>query len=348
VRLKIECNNAVVDIVDGLIAAPQDRADRVIAIPDGILQPGLINAHDHLRLNHFGRLGQGPYANAYTWGKDIHQRYPERIAVGRTLSRRTALLIGAWKNLLSGVTTVLHHDRWETDFDRDFPIRVPRIAFADALGMAAPVMRAPDALFALHVAEGTDAAAADEVHLLADRNLLDARFIAVHAVGPDAEGIRLLRQSGVALVWCPTSNEFLFDRTAPPALLAEGIDVLLGTDSRLTGAGNLLDELHAARGRSVSDARLKEAVGALAARRLGLPTPSLEPEHVADLVVLRRPLLEAAQEDVALVMVGGQLRVLDPRLTDAAGVMGGQVLGSGARRRWISDMTSLPIEPLGL
>lgn len=345
-RLRLECANAVVDIEGGVIAAPRDCADHLIAIPDGILQPGLINAHDHLRLNHFGRLGHGPYANAYDWGKDIHQRHPERIAEGRALPRRTALLIGAWKNLLSGVTTVLHHDRWESDFERDFPIRVPRTAFADALGMSAPVVRAAGSLFALHVAEGTDKPAADEIRTLAD--LLDAQFLAIHAVGADAEGVSLLRKSGAALVWCPTSNAFLFGRTAPAALLADGMDVLLGTDSRLTGEGNLLDELRAARGQNVSDARLKAAVGSLAARRLALPAPSLVPGDVADLVVLRRPLLEAAQEDVALVMVGGQMRVLDPSLTDAAAVTGGQLLGGGARRRWISESTLLPAEPLGL
>ena len=92
-------------------------------------------------------------------------------------------------------------------------------------------------------------------------------LLAVHAVGVDDAGIALLRERGAAIVWCPSSNHFLFGRTAPAALLAPGIDVLLGSDSHLTADGSLLHELRCAREIGlVDDDRLLDAVGVVAAR----------------------------------------------------------------------------------
>src|ERR1700742_646852 len=127
-RLLIEGGNRAVAVTNGRIAAPHGPFDHVIRIPDGEIRPGLINAHDHLHRNHYGRLGNPPYDNAYKWAADIQTNYAEAIARGRAIPRREALLRGAWKNLLSGVTYVLHHDAWESEFERDFPIKIVRIA----------------------------------------------------------------------------------------------------------------------------------------------------------------------------------------------------------------------------
>lgn len=311
-----------------------------IDVPQADVRPGLINAHDHLHRNHYGRLGNPPYPNAMAWAADIQRRCSAEIETGKAWPRRETLLDGAWKNLFAGVTTVVHHDRWEPDFDRDFPLYVVRMAHADSLGMGA----APDQFdlrdrFCLHVAEGIDAAAADEVRTLHRAGCLAPAFIAVHGVGMDGDAVARFRASGAALVWCPTSNLFLFGRTAPDALLAEGVDVLLGSDSRLTGAGDLLDELRCATQLGAIDGtRLEEAVGATAARVLGLPAPSLAPGTAADLILLARPLLEASAKDVLLVVIGGQIRVLDPDLIAAFG----SSLPAGAMRtrgnvvRWTS------------
>ena len=133
---------------------------------------------------------------------------------------------------------------------------------------------------------------------------------------------------------------FLFGRTAPAALLAPGIDVLLGSDSLLTGTGDLLDELRCARGLGlVTDDRLEAAVGAVAARRLGLVPPSLEPGSPADLVVLSRPLLEASAGDVLLVIVGGVPRVAEPVLAPVLAPFfpHGAAMQRGPHRRWTNS-----------
>jgi len=336
-RLLIVAANEAVGVEGGHIVAPDGRFDAVVELPGAELRPGLINAHDHLHRNHYGRLGAPPYANAYRWAADIRKRYRDHIAERQRRPRRESLLAGAWKNLFAGVTCVVHHDPWERDFEDDFPLRVARVRSADSLGMSPAPDLAGDGPFCLHVAEGVDAVAAGEVDLLAEKGLLGPDLIAVHCVGVPEASVTALRGSGAAVVWCPSSNLFLFGRTAPALLLEEGPDVLLGSDSLLTGAGDLLDELRCARGLGlVDDDRLAGAVGAVAARRFGLPAPSCEAGAPADLILLRKPLLEAAAADVALVLVGGEVRVAEPELVPSLGrfAQGGRLRTVGGVERW--------------
>jgi len=341
VRLLVEAGDGALGIEGGRIVAAAGRFDVRLHVPAGLLRPGLVNAHDHLHRNHYGRLGAPPYANAYEWGSDIHVRHADAIAHGRARPRRDALLVGAWKNLRAGVTTVVHHDPWEPAFDDDFPLRVVRVASAHSLGfggeLPAPVAGVP---FTIHLAEGVDAESAGEVAVLAARGLVTRDLLAVHAVGVDDAGVALLHERGAAIVWCPSSNHWLFGRTAPAALLASGIDVLLGSDSLLTAEGSLLHELRVARALGlVDDDRLLDAVGAVAAARIGIEAPSLALGARADVVVFRRPPLEASEADVALVVAGGVPRVADPALVPALGALAGagRLATLDGVVRWIND-----------
>ncbi|MGE5722907.1 MAG: amidohydrolase family protein [Sphingomonadales bacterium] len=342
-RVLIIARNRTVAVENGGIIQPEGRFDRILEFPDGDLRPGLINGHDHLHRNHYGRLGGRRYRNAYQWAADIQKRFARRIAEGRSKPRREALLAGAWKNLFSGVTTVVHHDAWEADFDADFPLHVHRVRNADSLGMTPSLKGAASGEpFSLHLAEGIDAVAASEVGLLAARGLLTLNLVAAHGVGMDDDGIAQFRNSGAALVWCPSSNVFLFGRTAPDALLRDGVDVLVGSDSLLTGAGDLLDELRFARAYgSLSEQRLTDAVGAVAARRIGAAPPSLEPGAGADLVILAKPLFEATADDVLLVMVGGVPRVARPDHASRVETVapGGEAMKVGSVMRWANGRT---------
>jgi hypothetical protein len=100
----------------------------------------------------------------------------------------------------------------------------------------------------------------------------------------------------------------------------------------------MLGELRVARGSGLlSDERLRESVSTIAARRLGIPPPSLDPGAPADVVVLRRPLLEASEADVAVVVAGGVIRVLDPALVPSLGQVceSGRVETVNGVERWV-------------
>ena len=87
--------------------------DLVVDLRGDRLLPGLINAHDHLHLNSLPPLeSTGHWRHAREWVAQVNLRrrtdpaFESRVAVA--LDER--LLIGGLKNLLSGVTTVAHHD----------------------------------------------------------------------------------------------------------------------------------------------------------------------------------------------------------------------------------------------
>ncbi|HEX4695434.1 amidohydrolase family protein [Sphingomonas sp.] len=336
----VNARNRSVAIEGERIVEPVGAFDMVIDCRDADVRPGLINAHEHLHRNHYGRMGGTTYRNASHWAEDIQVRHRHRVADGRRMPRRDALLTGAWKNLFAGVTSVVHHDPWEAEFDRDFPLRVVRVANDDSLGMTPALGRIAGASpFSLHVAEGLDDASADEVRTLEARGLLTADLIAVHGVGMDADAVSRFRGSGAALVWCPSSNLFLFGRTAPRALLDEGVDVLLGSDSLLTGEGDLLDELRCARAiGGLSDARLDAAVGSIAARRLGLEEPGLDPGARADLILIGRPVIDASANDVRLVIARGVPRLARADIAAQFGPIAerGAQMTIGTVTRWTS------------
>jgi cytosine/adenosine deaminase-related metal-dependent hydrolase len=349
-RYRIQARDSALVVHGGRVADPGAGVDLVLDVGDSDLRPGLINAHDHLHRNHYPRLGPAPgsrpYLDAYEWGRDIHAREADVIARARSVDRRDALLFGALKNIVAGVTTVVHHDPWEPAFDDEFPLHVARVRTVHSLGIereqAALAAHDGDTPLCIHLAEGTTPAMADEVRDADRLGLLGPSLLAVHVVGVDADGIDRIVARGTTVVWCPTSNELLLGRTAPGELLARAA-VLLGSDSLVSGAGTLLDELRRARAMSlVDDARLLAAVGTLAAERLALPLPALVPGAPADFVCFDAPVLDARAEDVALVVVAGVPRLAHPRFAPLF-----EHAGLDAERLRVGHGTKLVCAPLG-
>src|SRR5262249_57538752 len=80
---------------------------------------------------------------------------------------------------------------------------------------------------------------------------LKGKRVVVQGVAIDGSGWSRVARAGAGLVWCPASNDFLFGRTAPVRELldlnGQAPAIALGTDSRVTGSRDLLDELRVAR-----------------------------------------------------------------------------------------------------
>ena len=217
-----------------------------------LILPGLINAHDHLEFNLFPRLGRGPYSHSGDWARDIY--WPERTPLREHLSvpKEVRLWWGGVKNLLSGVTTVCHHNPYDNVFEREFPVHVVRrygwahsILFEKNVAGKFRSTRI-DEPFIIHAGEGTDEGSENEVFELDRIGVLSGHTILVHGLGFSRAGHALRKRRGTALVWCPTSNRFLFGATLNVGVLDNFDRVALGSDSALTAQGNLLDEIHAA------------------------------------------------------------------------------------------------------
>jgi len=318
------------------------------------LRPALINGHDHLALNHFPRLGAPPYPNLYAWAEEVQERYTDEVSRGREFPRHHALLFGALKNLLGGAARVAHHGAWDAAFAVDFPVAVEPTRILHSLGLEPDLDEVPGPPgihegagpgrpLAMHLAEGVDERARGEVEEAARRGLLGPNLLAVHLVGVDEAGSELLRRSGAAFVWCPSSNLHLYGRTAPECLFRGGIDVILGSDSLLSGEGTLLDEIRVARDTGLlDDEGLEASVTSVPALRLGRDPPSLDPGAPAHLLLLRRPLLEARPVDVVLVLVAGRPRYGDPATAELF-----RLTGVEAETLEVGGEEKLVMAPLG-
>jgi cytosine/adenosine deaminase-related metal-dependent hydrolase len=321
------------------IGEPPRRGDTVVDLRGAFVLPGLINAHDHLELNHYGLLKRrSRYANAADWIEDLRPalRSDPAIRAGRTYPLAARLFIGALKNLLSGVTTVAHHNPLYREIGRSFPIRVlRRYGWAHSFTLEGHPVGArgepggsvrerchatpPDAPFMVHAGEGTDATAAGELARLEAMGCLRPNTVIVHGIAISERDWDLIVTRGASLVWCPASNRFLFGATAPvrACLDTNGRSwqrICLGSDSRISGSRDLLDELRAAAPYGISAIELLRMVTEAPARILRLPEAGrIEVGLPADFVVLppgretpEDALLAAARRDIALVAMGGK------------------------------------------
>ena len=218
--------------------------------------------------------------------------------------------------------------------------------------------------FLYHCAEGQlGSLVARELEDVADTNCLREKLIAIHlnAVEGDAfrrwaERARLAGDEGPgSLVWSPFSNLWLYGlQTADVAAArAAGVTVCLGSDWGPSGTKNLLGEIKVARlwsehaGLGLTAFDLAEMVTANPGDTLARCWPAqagrLVPDALGDVAVIAAArdadpwenLVLAREEDVLLVIVGGQARFGTKDLMDAAGVSATTSvhLGGGHHRR---------------
>ncbi|MEZ5287291.1 MAG: hypothetical protein R2712_21305 [Vicinamibacterales bacterium] len=91
-----------------------------------------------------------------------------------------------------------------------------------------------------------DAEAGEEARTLARYGCLAANTVLVHGVGLCAAWRARVLDAGAGLVWCPSSNQYLFGSTADVRAFDDADRLAIGSDSRLSADGDLLDELRAA------------------------------------------------------------------------------------------------------
>lgn len=314
------------DRIVALGESPQP-CDRIVDLQGARLLPGLINAHDHLQWNHCPHLEYAaPYRNVNEWIAEVNARASADDWFGSdtTASRDSRLHAGGIKNLLSGVTTVAHHDPLYPALSRpDFPIRVLAdqgwshslpVEGEESVCRSCQRTRS-DQPWIIHAAEGLDEASAHELERLDALGCLRPNTLIVHGVALGRAQLARLAAAQASLIWCPSSNLRLFGRTAQIGDLLIAGRVALGTDSRLTGSRDLLEELRVAAALSGADEQTLESLVTRDNARLLRLTDrgELREGTLADLLVLPRgmPLTRATRSDVRLVIVDGIARYGD-------------------------------------
>ena len=296
-----------------------------------LLIPGLINAHDHLQYALHPKLGHPPYRNYVEWGDDIHAACFGAVAKYKSIPRDVRLWWGGIRNLLSGVTTVCHHDSlWPELRRQDFPVKVVQeYGWAHSLALggnlhAAYAARAKGSAFFVHACEGVDDLAKGELLALDRLGLLKADTVLIHGLAIEDEGAALLRERRTSVIVCPSSNHFLF-AALPDMNRFDGIaQMSLGNDSPLTAKGDLLDEIRFAMNFChVSADRVYRMVTEFPAKLLRLKNKegTIQVAGAADLIAVRddgrsavHRLRSLSVEDLEFVMVRGQMRLTSERI----------------------------------
>jgi hypothetical protein len=242
---------------DVVVDKPANGA-HVVDLDGYTIFPGLINAHDHLELNHYPRSKfRDKYDNAHQWGEDMNARLDtEPYKSLRAYPLWDKLFIGGLKNLLCGATTVAHHNPPHKElWHKDFPVRVLRkygwthsLHFSTDAEIVESYRKTPkDVPWFIHLAEGTDDVAAGEYQRLKALGCLGENTIIIHGVNLPPEALKTPDFYYLNWVICPSTNKYLLGKTFldKPEPFGDNyyLELVLGSDSRLTADGDLLDEI---------------------------------------------------------------------------------------------------------
>ena len=312
------------------INVPAQRGDLHFNLDGALVLPGLVNAHDHLELNNFPKLKfRSYYTNAREWSLEMTPRLETDpvILAARQVRLEDRLFLGGVKNLLAGTTTVAHHNPFYPSLRGNFPVRVlARYGWSHSLYLSPDFgesyRRTPRAVpWFIHLAEGTNEEARGEFTRLVAGGALRDNTVLVHGVGLTEADRACALERGAALVWCPSSNFFLLNAMADVHEFAHAHRLALGSDSRLTGERDLLDEARIARETSqISDAERLRAITCDAANILRLnDVGRIAPGARADLVIMPKEFASGTdavgrirRAELRAVIFNGRVRIADP------------------------------------
>ena len=333
--LKVK-NNASIRIVDGKIEdySKSGVKDYVLG-KSYILFPSIFNPHDHLFGTYYPKIGEGPYVCWLPWDYDLKRSdvYTER----NKNSPIDIYLIGSYKNLISGVTTVHDHipHKVNDPLINKLPIRVLSdyalshecsaydLKWGDGIDAEYRKAVEKDIPYVTHIEEGWDTEALRGIDILLENGALGEHTVMIHGIGFSDEDIERIAEKKANFVWCPGSNIFMFGKTARvKEIMSAGINTSIGTDSPASGELHILEEIRFAKenyrkmyNEDLPDKTIVQMITCNPAKafRLQDKLGSLEKGMLGDLLVVtgdqKKPyasLVNAKLKNIALVVMEGK------------------------------------------
>lgn len=313
-------------IITEIASRIQTRSSEKVVELSGLhVLPTLINSHEHLEFNLFPKLGNPPYRNYVEWTNDVQKNYQPIINDVLKVPLKYRLLWSAYKNIFSGVTTVIHHNKYHWRFLYGYPIDVfEHYRWIHSLefekNLHKKLSERDNRPLFIHLAEGTDDLAKGELQKLHKLAGLKRSTVIVHGIGLTDEDINLMVNVGVSLIWCPTSNLFLYNATAPIDKLIGKIPIALGTDSAISGGRSLFEEMRAARKlKNLTLEEILNAVTSIPAKIFGIKKGRIEVGASADLLMFNsmeenpmEKLMSTTPSGIACLLRKGKLVYGDP------------------------------------
>jgi len=329
-------DNSSINISNGRIVGFKKSSKIDLSMGDKyFLFPALINIHDHLFGTYYPKIGNGPYICWLPWDYDLKSSpiYEER----NKNSAYEIYLLGSYKNLISGVTTVQDHipHKVNEPFIEKLPIRVIKdyalshevsaydLKWGDGIDVEYKKAVKNNIPYITHVEEGFDLESLRGIEILEKHKALSSYTILIHGIGFTKEDIKLVAKRKANFVWCPGSNMFMFNRTAKiKEIIKQGINVSIGTDSPSSGEINILEEIKFAKkvyneiyGEELSDKEIVNMITVNPAKALRIyeDLGSIEKGKKADLLLIEKKddnpytsLVNAKLSDIDLVIMEGE------------------------------------------
>ena len=361
-------------IENGRISAvsEKDISSSVKINASGIISSGLINSHDHLLGNYYPKVGNGPYENWLPWDNDLKSApvYQERCQI----ENRDLYLLGAYRNLVSGVTTVSDHmphfvadpfyDLLPLKAIREYALEhsVASFYLAWGEGVEAEYKKAidNDIPFITHCSEGFDSETVQDVKVLDKKGGLGDHSVLVHGLAFSESDIDLIKKRGAFVVWCGDSNMFMYNKTTNIRMLLEKkVNVCIGTDSSMSGGENLLYEMMFDKklykklyAEELPDETIYRMVTVNPAKAFRLAdTGEIKPGYIADLLVVRdrggsyhNSFVAADLRNIMLVVINGLPVYGDAEfapLFSSLGVKYQEIILAGVEKVIIGDLLGL-------
>ncbi|MDC3981272.1 thrombospondin type 3 repeat-containing protein [Polyangium jinanense] len=344
-------------------ASPAAADPTIIECADGVISPGLINAHDHIGFaNNPPKAHDGiRYTHRHQWRKGAPGLPKISVAGGASgdvvrFAELRFLMSGATSTLGAGGQAGLLRNldvQGRSEGLPTPPADSDTFPLGDSGGLMlesgcnypSPTLATAIAdieAYVPHVSEGIDQAAHNEItcQISGANDIVQPQTAIVHAIGFNADDFGEMRKDFSTVVWSPRSNVDLYGNTASVTLLDTlGVPIALGTDWVASGSMNLLRELRCADELNTlhydghfSDQELWRMVTTNAALAAGAGdiVGMLKPGYVADVTIFdgkdrkdHRAVIGAGVEDVVLVMRGGKVLYGDDALVADPGVGGG-------------------------
>ena len=301
------------------------RGVKEIYFENAMVFPGLINSHDHLDFNLFPRLGNSKFKNYTEWGPSIQSTYATEIDEVIQIPRKLRYQWGIVKNLLGGVTTVVHHGNKTEKIPKPITIidkfqHLHSVHFEKywKLRLNNPFRKHRPSV--IHSGEGIDKKAYNEINDLIQYNFLNKKMIAVHGISMDLEQAKSFR----ALVWCPQSNEWMFGKTADIEKLKDVIPIVFGTDSTLTSNWNIWTHIRdAQKTKKMTDIELYLALTSNAAELWNLNKGNIAIGKNADMVIAEKlsdnnweAFFKINPENLLMIIHEGKIVLVDDKIVN--------------------------------
>jgi len=228
---------------------------------------------------------------------------------------------GLYKNLICGVTTVVHHGNGALFHFTGLPDIHSNYYYLHSTRLEKKWKLKLNFLFRghpylVHTGEGTNPESFDEINELLRWNIFHKKIIGIHGIYMDEKQSSKFK----AVVWCPESNLLLYNKTADIPAIKKQTTILFGTDSTVSADWNIWNHLRTARKFNyLDDEELYKSVTATAANTLGLYSKGvIDKNKTADIVIVKRKnnnglsnFYSTNPEDILMILKDGKIVLFD-------------------------------------